>query len=159
MRRTFSLHIRASALVAAALVLAACSSKPPPPGSVEMSLHAADNLNPGPGGQSAPVVVRVYELAGSGAFTGSDFFQLFDKEGPTLGADLKQRQEVTLVPGETRTLTLPLKDGVQRIGVAAAFRDIDHAQWRATVDVPPNGTTKLDVKLSGVSVALAKLGS
>lgn len=152
----------ACAVLAAALLVGACASKPPPPpapGVVEMSLHATASLNPDPSGQPAPVVVRIYELAASGAFSGADFFLLFDKEAATLGADLKGRQEVTLLPGETRTLTLPLADGTRRIGVAVAFRDIDHADWRAAVEVPGHRTTKLDATLSGVGVTLAKLGS
>jgi type VI secretion system protein VasD len=147
-------------VLAAALV--GCGSSPPPPpppGIIDLTIEAAPDVNPDPSGRPSPVVVRVYQLASDAKFKAVDFFQLFDRESATLAADLVFREELMVVPGQATKLSTPLKQGGQSVGVVAAFRDIDRAQWRATVEVPPNGTTPLGAKLSGTAVSLAKSGS
>jgi type VI secretion system protein VasD len=145
-------------------LLAGCAKPPPPPpppppGVIELTIKAGGDINPDVDGRASPVVVRVYQLASDAKFNAVDFFQLFDKEAATLGADLIGREEVVVSPGDTKKLSSPLKPNAQFVGIAAAFRDIDKAQWRATVDVPPNGTTPLEATLKGISVTLAKSGS
>jgi type VI secretion system protein VasD len=74
-----------------------------------------------------------------------------------LGPDLVAREEVTVAPGDTRKVTITLKPNAQTIGIAASFRDIDHASWRAAMDVPPNKTTKLKAEVKKLQVTLAKM--
>jgi type VI secretion system protein VasD len=142
-----------------ALTLSGCSSSPPPPGVVELTLRAEAGINPDPTGRFSPVVVRVYQLVSPTNFAAADFFQLFDKEAATLGADLGDREEVALAPGETRVVTMTLKPGAQFVGLAAAFRDIDAASWRALREVPPHGTTKLAAAVAGLRVSWRDSGS
>lgn len=142
-----------------ALVVAACSSAPPPPpppGVVELTLQAAADINPDANGQAVPVVVRVYHLASAEKFSMVDFFSLFDNDKKALGPDLISREEVTLTPGQSTTLTSTLEPKADIIGVVAAYRDIDHATWRASIDVPVIGTTKLQANLSHLQVVLTK---
>src|SRR5258708_35444995 len=117
-------------------LITACSGSPPP-GTVDLTISAADDINPDAAGRPSPVVLRIYQLAAGTQFQAADFFQLFDKETPTLGPDLAAREEVTVAPGSTRKITIPLKPNAQTIGIAASFRDIDRASWRAAVDVAP----------------------
>jgi type VI secretion system protein VasD len=149
-RRAFAVFV-ATGL---SLALAACGGAPPP-GIVELTITASNDINPDTGGRASPVVLRVYQLAGPTTFQAADFFQLFDKETPTLAADLVGREELTIPPGGTLSLTIPLKPNTQRIGIAAAFRDIDKASWRAVVEVPPNKTTKLKAEVAKLQVSLA----
>lgn len=142
--------------VAGGLSLVAACSGSPSPGSVDLTISAANDINPDPAGRASPVVLRIYQLAGGTQFQAADFFQLFDKEAPTLGADLVGREEVTIAPGSTRSLTVALKPNAQAIGIAASFRDIDRASWRAVVDVPPTKTTKLKAEVKKLQVSLAK---
>jgi type VI secretion system protein VasD len=141
------------------LVLAGCSSPPPPPGVIELTLRAEGGINPDASGRPSPVVVRVYQLASSPKFDTADFFQLFDQETATLGADLSTREEVALAPGETRVITAELKPGAQFVGLVAAFRDIDASSWRALRAVPAQGTTKLAAALSGLRLSWRDGGS
>ena len=147
-------------LLVAAIVLAGCSGapKPPPPGVVEVTLQAAPDINPDANGQAAPVVVRIYHLASPEKFRIADFFSLFDNDKAALGADLVSREEVSLTPGESRVLTTPLEPNVRVVGIIAAYRDIEHATWRVSTDVPATGTTKLQANLSHLQVDLAKPG-
>jgi type VI secretion system protein VasD len=145
---------RLSFILAAVAALAACASPPPPPpppGIVELTIKAADDLNPDVEGRASPVVVRVYQLGSTVKFMSADFFMLFDKEQATLGPDLVAREEIAVSPGEEKKLTLNLKPDTVSIGLAASFRDIEKAEWRAVIDAPPHATT-------AVAGALGKLG-
>jgi type VI secretion system protein VasD len=136
-------------------LITACSGSPSP-GIVELTVSAANDINPDAAGRASPVVLRVYQLAAGTQFQAADFFQLFEKETPTLGPDLVAREELTVAPGDTRKLTITLKPNAQTIGIAASFRDIDHASWRAAMDVPPSKKSKLNAEVKKLQVTLAK---
>lgn len=136
-------------------LITACSGSPSP-GTVDLTITAADDINPDGAGRASPVVLRIYQLAAGTQFQAADFFQLFEKETPTLGPDLVAREELTMAPGNTQKVTIPLKPNAQAIGIAASFRDIDRASWRATIDVPPTKTTKLKAEVKKLQVTLAK---
>src|SRR5258708_28788939 len=135
--------------------ITACSGSQSP-GTVDLTRSAAEDIDPGAGGRPSPVVLRIYQLAAGTQFQAADFFQLFDKETPTLGPDLAAREEVTVAPGSTRKITIPLKPNAQTIGIAASFRDIDRASWRAANDLPPTQTTRLKAEVQKLQVTLAK---
>jgi type VI secretion system protein VasD len=144
------------ALMMAALVavLSGCGSTPPPPTTVELTAVAAPDVNPDPSGRPSPIVVRIYQLAATGAFESADYFQLHDKEAAVLGANLLDRQELALTPGTSEKLAITAKPGITAIGVAAAYRDIDRAQWRADAPIPPNKKTTLKVDLGKLVVSV-----
>ena len=50
------------------------------------------NAPPRPAGVGAPVSVRVYQLAGREAFTGADFFRLYNADVLALGLDLVKKE-------------------------------------------------------------------
>jgi type VI secretion system protein VasD len=81
--------------------------------------------------------VRVYALKTSGAFESADFFSLFEKDQATLGAEMAQREELLLRPGDSRKLEMTLAADVKAIGVMAAYRDLDRARWREVRVVEP----------------------
>ncbi|MCB1945044.1 MAG: type VI secretion system lipoprotein TssJ, partial [Thauera sp.] len=72
----------------------------------------------------------------------------------TLGADLVARDELQLRPGETRTLQRTLQPDTREIGVVAAFRDLERAQWRATHVVVPNQTQAVTIQLEARAVRI-----
>ncbi|MDR0779437.1 MAG: type VI secretion system lipoprotein TssJ [Pseudomonadales bacterium] len=97
---------------------------------VSLNLVAAANANPDANGRASPLAVRLYVLKASSAFSSADFFSLYDKDSATLGADLLQREEALLRPGETKSFNFSLKPDAQAIGVIAAYRDLERARWR-----------------------------
>lgn len=141
-------------ILGALTAIAACSAPPPPPTVVQLALTATSDANPSPSGQGAPLVVRIYQLASASAFTGAEFFPLFNQDQATLGPDLIKRDELTLVPGQTKALTLTPTDQVKAIGVFAAYRDFQHATWRGHADVPQHQTTKLTVRAAADGIAV-----
>jgi type VI secretion system protein VasD len=136
--------------------LAACGAPPPPPPPVlDLTISAGADQNPDPAGHPAPVAVRLYQLVGTGRFERADVFALTEREAQTLGDQSLGSEEVILRPGETRTIHRELKPGVQALGVAVLFRDIDRARWRAVSPVAPHGPTRLTLTISGITATLA----
>jgi len=118
------------------------------------SVVGAADLNPDPGGQAAPVVVRFYELKSAKAFDAAAFFDIYDNAQQTLGADLLNWAELEVVPGSTRTLTLKLGPLAQQVGVIVAYRDIDHARWRAKIAIATGKTIDVTVHAGKLAVAV-----
>jgi type VI secretion system protein VasD len=151
-RRAFAL----CAALSLSLMAAGCGGGPPPPGSVDLTVTASNDINPDTAGRASPVVLRVYQLAEPTTFQAADFFQLFYKEQATLGPDLVAREDVVIPPGGTLSVPIALKPNAKRIGIVAAFRDIDKASWRAVIEVPPTEKTKLKAEVMKLQVTLAK---
>jgi type VI secretion system protein VasD len=149
-------------LLAAATLTAmgGCGSKPPkedkpPPAAppvLRVDVTAAANANHGPAGQALPIVVRVFELKAQGAFSGADFFSLYDRESKTLGGELIAREELTLAPGQTRQIVKPLDPQTRYLGVLGAFREIDRATWRALVPLVAGKDNNLDVAVGANAI-------
>lgn len=113
-------------------LVAGCAKPPPPPvvTRVALTLTAGADANPDARGRASPLTARVYALKTSGAFEAADFFSLFEKDQATLGAEMVQREEFLLRPGDSKKLEMTLAPDVKALGVMAAFRDLDRARWR-----------------------------
>lgn len=131
-------------LAGAGLLLAGCAAKPVVT-TVAVTLTAGADANPDARGRASPLTVRVYALKSPGPFEGSDFFSLFEKDQATLGAELVQREEVLLRPGETKKLDFNLPPDAKSMGVMAAYRDLDRARWREVRPVVTGKAQSLDV--------------
>lgn len=125
-------------------LIAGCASKPVVT-PVSITLTAGADANPDARGRASPLTVRIYVLKSPGPFEGADFFSLFEKDQATLGAELVQREEMLLRPGESRKLDLTLPADAKAIGVMAAFRDLDRARWREVRAVEPGKPQTLTV--------------
>jgi len=146
------------ALLLAGLV--ACASPPPPPPPpppptvLQVDVIALPNVNPDARGRPSPVVFRFYELKSLAAFTTADFFALVDKDKETLGAELVAREEFQLIPGDQKHFERKVQADTRYVGVVAAFRDLERAQWRATMPVTPQRTSVVEVKLEASKVTI-----
>jgi type VI secretion system protein VasD len=152
------MNIRVPFALLSAALFSGCGSSPvveppPPPLTVEVALTAAADINPDLSQRASPLVVRVYELADAEAFSAADFFALWNQEPVVLAAALVKRHEFVLAPDGKASTSLTLDPRVQAIGIAAAFRDIRNANWRAIVPVSqdPKGARNLglDIATSG----------
>jgi len=140
-------------LIAVVGFAAGCGSGAPP--LMQGSIKAGATTNPDVNGRPSPVVVRVYELRGLGAFDSADFFSLFEKEAETLGPDLVGREEYDLRPGETRPYRRQLQADTKFIGVVAAFRDLENARWRQTTPVPAKRSVAVSIAIDAKAVTVA----
>jgi type VI secretion system protein VasD len=134
-------------LVAILMSLPGCASGPPKPAKAVITVAARPDVNPDASGRPSPVVVRFYQLKSDAAFSGAEFFPLFDDDKKVLAADLIARDEYELSPGEDKTLELTVPAEVRFVGAIAAFRDIRNATWRALAPTPKKGLAKTPVHI------------
>jgi type VI secretion system protein VasD len=147
---------RRAILLMPALLLTRCSPPPPPPPpALNLTIKAGPDQNPDSAGHPAPVAVRLFYLNASAKFERADVFALTERERATLGEDTAGSEEFVLRAGETRIIDRVPKNGVQVLGVAVLFRDIDHATWRLMAPIAASGPTKLVLSTSGVVAKLA----
>jgi type VI secretion system protein VasD len=137
-------------------LLTACGTTPPEliVTKLQMSVISTADANPDARKRPSPVVVRLYALKSSAAFDSADFFSLFDKDTATLGADLVQKEEFLMSPGEQKALPLKFEPEVKVIAVMAAFRDLEHARWRAVQVLDIGKSLDLKAVLSGSQIKL-----
>lgn len=144
--------------VIALLFLAGCASTPKPV-IIKVSLHAKSGVNPDSHGRASPVVVKFYELKSVAAFDAADFFSVFDSEQKTLGAELLNSEVFQLRPGEKLELDRPLHLDARHVAAVAAFRDLEHAQWRASLAIPPKQKiSRIIIQLDGNRVLIGAEG-
>lgn len=144
--------------VASLLMLAACTKDVAEPqasaaeveantAAVELHFHAIAGLNPGANGQAAPVRVRIFELKNAATFGRSDYFALADRAQSTLGLDLLDQDEVMVQPGQQLSIQRDLDPSTRQIGLLVGYRELDRAQWRTVLNVPPRQYTEYQISL------------
>jgi type VI secretion system protein VasD len=137
-----------------AALLTACSSSAPP--QMKATIQSIDFLNPNIYNQPSPVVITIYQLKSATAFQQASFFVLANNAAAVLGSDLLDKSEMEIRPKEKQKLEVILAPTANYIGVLAAFRDPDKAQWRQVIPVTPGKKVSLQINLAAQSVA-AKL--
>jgi type VI secretion system protein VasD len=148
-------------LMASCLALTACKSAPPKPHIVKLTVAASADANPDAQNRPSPIVVRVYQLKDDAAFKDADFFALYDKEQATLAASLVSREEFEVAPGSQKTLDYQLSPDARFVGVAAGYRNIRDAAWRAEIGTQDKGLSsiakkkKLNVSVGRASVTVS----
>lgn len=144
-----------SLIAFASLVAAGCGSAPPKPAVAKAQIVASADVNPNQEGRASPVHVRIFQLKEDGAFMGSDFWALVDKEQETLAASLVQRLEFDLSPGESKEFELKIAPEARVLAVMAEYADYRNAQWRVIAQAPNKSLLDL-VKKDRVSFGVEK---
>jgi type VI secretion system protein VasD len=138
-----------------AFTFSGCSSTPKPVVSaLNVSIEASADVNPDARRRASPVTVRLYAMKSAAPFESADFFSLFEKDIATLGAELVQREEMLLKPGEQKPLAFKFGPDVKAIAVMAAFRDLERSRWRAVHTVDVGQSTDLAIKFSGTQISI-----
>jgi type VI secretion system protein VasD len=144
-------------LLPAALFLSHCAPPPKPPAVLNLTMIGSAGQNADPTGKAAPVAIKVYQLTATAKFKSSDWTALTENEAATLGQDeAAPSQQFVVAPGETQTQTINLKNGVSAVGIVALYRDIDHAQWRASAPVADSGPTNLTLNIGTLAITLTR---
>ncbi|MFC4161728.1 type VI secretion system lipoprotein TssJ [Chitinimonas lacunae] len=118
--------------LALATALAGCAT---PTLTMHALTQAQPNANPDANGRASPIVVRLYQLKAPANFQGADFFSLYERDRQTLGEEFIQSEELVLLPGEARKIERQITPETRYLGVIAAFRAIEQAQWRGMFEV------------------------
>lgn len=120
-----------------------------PPRNIAIKLHAGENLNTDSTGRPLALVVRIYKLRQDNAFQQAtyDTFLNPQKEKETLGADLLEAKEVTLIPGQRYEAMEKVTQEAYFIGVVALFRVPDPQRWKVAFPAK-------DADKSGIAIGL-----
>ncbi|ONH55629.1 type VI secretion system protein VasD [Pseudomonas cedrina] len=122
---------------------------------LDLTLVAADEVNPDLHGRPSPVVVQLIELRHPVAFENAEFFSLYGRAEQTLPKDWVASEELELRPGEHLALKLSVEPHSRYVGVLAAYRDLPHVQWRLVLPVNPGQLTRADVVLDQTGIRMA----
>ena len=125
---------------------------------VDMRIVAGGDVNPDDNGRPSPVVVRVVELKSPAVFESAEFFALYQDEAQTLGADLVAVEEFEFKPGDVQDLKFALKPESNFVGILAAYRQLDKANWRLVLPLTLRDKNQLTVLLNrrGIELATAR---
>jgi len=146
-----------AAIVATVLVVGAgCAAKPPADVSLKGTLQASEDLNLSSDGRPSPLRISIFQLRKVDKFQDADFFALYDNAAAVLGADMLAREDVTLKPGDVRKYEGEIDPETRYIGVIAAYRDINQAQWSSYVEMPGKSVLKL-MKRDPIKIAAGSL--
>lgn len=141
------------------LALAGGCARVAKPTPTKIELQADANVNPNENGDPAPIVVRVYELKDLKSFQNGTFFDFADDDKKLLGADLIGSSEYELTPGQTIDYNRDISSEARYIGVVAAFRDIQSAQWQDSIELQKEKKNEFVIYLTSLAVRIQKLRS
>jgi len=99
-------------------------------------ITVSPDANPDHQGRASPVEVKIYQLKDIKSFQEADFFSLNDDGPKVLGSDLISVEGRELRPGVTYDYSAKVHPDTIYLGVLAAFRNIEKAQWRVTTKLP-----------------------
>ena len=122
---------------------------------VDLRLIAKSDLNLDDEGRPSPLVVRIVELKASQSFESTGFFALYGDEKDTLGSDLVASEEIELKPGDIKDLKIALQPGSRLIGIYAAYRRLDEANWRMILPFSLNQNNQRTILLGAKGLAVA----
>ena len=122
---------------------------------VDMRIVAGGDVNPDDNGRPSPVVVRVVELKSPSVFESAEFFALYQNEAQTLGSDLVATEEFESKPGDVQDLKFALKPESNYVGVLAAYRQLEKANWRLVLPLAIKEKNELTVLLNQRGIELA----
>ena len=150
-------------LAACAAALSGCASKPvaptffAPSGPTFVSTAIVGaNVNPDARKRPSPVVLRVYELRSNALFESADFVSLFEKDQTVLGSELVSREEVILQPNDVKAINKNLSPETKFVAVFAAFRDLERARWRASVQAIQGKKNVFKIRLDDATVQIKR---
>jgi len=122
---------------------------------VDMRIVAGGDVNPDDNGRPSPVVVRVVELKSPSVFESAEFFALYQNDAQTLGSDLVATEEFEFKPGDVQDLKFALKPESNYVGVLAAYRQLEKANWRLVLPLAIKEKNELTVLLNQRGIELA----
>lgn len=162
-KRTQMLQFFSFVIALGVLCLGGCGSDPekekpeasePKPREIQAEILVSKEVNPDVDGRPSPIVVRLYELKTLGKFEVGDFYKLFDEYEALLGADLVASELFHLQPGDKKTVKHAISPETNYIAVAAAFRDLDQAVWRATKQLEADQFSRIEIMIEPLSLSI-----
>lgn len=118
-----------------------------------MQIESANYLNPDINGRASPVVVTFYQLTAPFRFRQASYNAITDNSARVLGRDLLDKQSLEIRPGSQKILHLQLDSQVRYLGIVAAYRNMNQANWHQLIKINPKmGNPKIKITLDSQSV-------
>ncbi|MDN4502245.1 type VI secretion system lipoprotein TssJ [Alteromonadaceae bacterium BrNp21-10] len=114
----------------------------------DITVVAANNVNPDINGRPSPIMIRVFELKSTAAFNNADFFALYDRGSAELGSDYVSHDDMDIKPGQTKQMSRDFSLETRYFGVIAAYRDINNATWKRVVTITPDSDSEITISLN-----------
>ncbi len=121
---------------------------------ITVKVIAEKNINPNLQGKPCPLVLQLYQMSDSDAFSTSDYINIYNDQQGTLKKDLLSERVIGIVyPGKTIEKTFDLKDGVSYVGVIADFSDSSDANAKVLFKPKSEGKSLLVLDVDGVNLS------
>jgi type VI secretion system protein VasD len=134
-----------------AIFVTGCGSSSP--ALLKTHVESVSFLNPNIYNQPSPVVITIYQLKSATAFQQTNFFALYSNPTATLSSDLLDKHEIEIRPNQKLDIKQTISPDANYIGILAAFRNPDAAQWRQIIPVTPGSNVKLKINLSAQNLS------
>ncbi len=145
-------NIKSLITITLAIITGGCASSSPP--KLEANIQSVSFLNPNIYNQASPVVINIYQLKAPTTFQQANFFALYNNPTTTLATDLLDKRDIEIRPQQKQSIYILMSPTTNYIGVLAAFRDPDKAQWRQVIQVKPGKNIDLQINVATQSIAI-----
>jgi type VI secretion system protein VasD len=127
-----------------------------PPREVPLKLTAGTNLNAATDKRPVALVVRLYSLKDPTSFLQAPYDTFIDpaREKQTLGADLVQVREMTLIPGQRYDFTEKVSREASALGIVALFRSPASQRWKFAFNAEKNEKAGIMIGLHACAMTL-----
>ncbi|QGU85838.1 type VI secretion system lipoprotein TssJ [Erwinia sorbitola] len=105
-------------------------------GNIKITLSASKDINPSAQSKPAPLAIYIYELKTPDTFDNSDFYSIVNNTNKIFSEQSTKVYQAVLMPGERRNIEINLGESSVALGVVAAYRDINHADWNKAIKIP-----------------------
>ncbi len=122
-------------LASACFALFGCTAAPPKPTNYTLYGEADATLNRDTANRPLSVVLNVYQLTDRQAFSRQTFddFVAGKSDADLFGAELIQKSELIVLPGDKKSIAMNLLPETKYVGIVAIYRLPAEQQWRYLV--------------------------
>lgn len=117
-----------------------------PKTTLQSKITASDRLNPDINNRASPILLGIYELKSSIPFKGLDYYQISNASHKKLASSVIDFNELEIRPSENKYYKQLLNPNTRYLGLIAAYRNIENAQWKQIIEIPHTGS-KLKLKI------------
>lgn len=115
-------------------------------------------LNPNTYNRPSPIIIVIYQLKNVSSFKQANFYSIYNHASKTLGNSLIDKEQIEIKPNQTKNLKLHLSTKANYVGIIAAYRNINRAQWRRIIEVPTDvKALKFNIELQSQSLVITHI--
>lgn len=121
--------------------------------TANITLYAAQDINPDQDNRASPLVIRVFKLADERQFGREDFLNLYEDAENRLGRDLIDTVVLKeIAPGEIRTEEFELAPDVKYLGLLAEFVNYQDADAITIIPITAHTDNDIDLQIKGTQL-------